>query len=172
MLLNIGHWSLMAWLYNNLFGCCWQTSSASCVVVSEDLVFCGCADGLIRVFSPSNLQYITTLNRPHRLGVDLTQSGYTCYRYCGVTGVIEQSSDLSLCPLTVFHLPVLVLNTLTHWLWPSTSLPNTWPACTTTTACTCGMLKMWRMQGSCTQPCTTAAVCGAQRSVTWSTTKA
>ncbi|KAG7225929.1 hypothetical protein INR49_018530 [Caranx melampygus] len=51
-----------------------KTSSASCVVVSEDLIFCGCADGLIRVFSPSNLQYITTLHRPHRLGVDLTQS--------------------------------------------------------------------------------------------------
>ncbi|XP_056229532.1 WD repeat-containing protein 62 isoform X2 [Seriola aureovittata] len=51
-----------------------KTSSASCLAVSEDFIFCGCADGLIRVFSPSNLQYITTLHRPHRLGVDLTQS--------------------------------------------------------------------------------------------------
>ncbi|KAI3353860.1 hypothetical protein L3Q82_004861 [Scortum barcoo] len=51
-----------------------KTSSASCLVVSEDFIFCGCADGVIRVFSPSNLQYITTLHRPHRLGVDLTQS--------------------------------------------------------------------------------------------------
>ncbi|XP_073344459.1 WD repeat-containing protein 62 isoform X2 [Pagrus major] len=51
-----------------------KTSSASCLAVSEDYIFCGCADGLIRVFSPSNLQYISTLQRPHRLGVDLTQS--------------------------------------------------------------------------------------------------
>ncbi|XP_059187042.1 WD repeat-containing protein 62 [Centropristis striata] len=51
-----------------------KTSSASCLAVSEDFIFCGCADGAIRVFSPSNLQYITTLQRPHRLGVDLTQS--------------------------------------------------------------------------------------------------
>ncbi|XP_042372494.1 mitogen-activated protein kinase-binding protein 1-like, partial [Plectropomus leopardus] len=51
-----------------------KTSSASCVVVSEDFIFCGCADGAVRVFSPSNLQYITTLPRPHRLGVDVTQS--------------------------------------------------------------------------------------------------
>nr|XP_046246031.1 WD repeat-containing protein 62 isoform X3 [Scatophagus argus] len=51
-----------------------KTSSASCLVVSEDFVFCGCADGVIRVFSPSNLQYVTTLQRPHRLGVDLRQS--------------------------------------------------------------------------------------------------
>ncbi|XP_041797432.1 WD repeat-containing protein 62 isoform X3 [Chelmon rostratus] len=51
-----------------------KTSSASCLVVSADFVFCGCADGVIRVFSPSNLQYISTLHRPHRLGVDLTQS--------------------------------------------------------------------------------------------------
>ncbi|XP_068561178.1 WD repeat-containing protein 62 isoform X3 [Cebidichthys violaceus] len=51
-----------------------KTSSASCLEVSEDFIFCGCADGAIRVFSPSNLQYISTLHRPHRLGVDLTQS--------------------------------------------------------------------------------------------------
>lgn len=51
-----------------------KTSSASCLAVSEDFIFCGCADGLIRVFSPSNLQYISSLHRPHRLGVDLTQS--------------------------------------------------------------------------------------------------
>ncbi|XP_026154326.1 WD repeat-containing protein 62 isoform X2 [Mastacembelus armatus] len=51
-----------------------KTSSASCLAVSESFIFCGCADGVIRVFSPSNLQYITTLHRPHRLGVDLAQS--------------------------------------------------------------------------------------------------
>ncbi|XP_058490411.1 WD repeat-containing protein 62 isoform X3 [Solea solea] len=51
-----------------------KTSSASCLAVSEDFIFCGCADGVIRVFSPSNLQYITTLQRPHRLGVDIAQS--------------------------------------------------------------------------------------------------
>ncbi|XP_070685010.1 WD repeat-containing protein 62 isoform X2 [Pempheris klunzingeri] len=51
-----------------------KTSSASCLAVSEDFIFCGCADGVVRVFSPSSLQYITTLHRPHRLGVDLTQS--------------------------------------------------------------------------------------------------
>ncbi|XP_076002386.1 WD repeat-containing protein 62 isoform X2 [Genypterus blacodes] len=50
-----------------------KTSSASCLAVSESYIFCGCADGIVRVFSPSNLQYITTLHRPHRLGADLTQ---------------------------------------------------------------------------------------------------
>lgn len=51
-----------------------KTSSASCLAVSEDLMFCGCADGAVRVFSPSKMLYITTLYCPHRLGVDLTQS--------------------------------------------------------------------------------------------------
>ncbi|XP_075905756.1 WD repeat-containing protein 62 isoform X3 [Nelusetta ayraudi] len=51
-----------------------KTSSASCLVVTDDLIFCGCSDGVVRVFRPSNLQYITTLPRPHRLGVDLAQS--------------------------------------------------------------------------------------------------
>ncbi|XP_069581476.1 WD repeat-containing protein 62 isoform X1 [Brachyistius frenatus] len=49
------------------------TTSAGCLAVSQDFIFCGCADGVIRVFSPSNLQYISTMLRPHRLGVDLTQ---------------------------------------------------------------------------------------------------
>uniref|UniRef100_A0A3B3Z1J9 Anaphase-promoting complex subunit 4 WD40 domain-containing protein n=1 Tax=Poecilia mexicana TaxID=48701 RepID=A0A3B3Z1J9_9TELE len=51
-----------------------KTAAASGLVVSEDWVFCGCADGVIRVFRPANLQYVGTLPRPHRLGVDLTRS--------------------------------------------------------------------------------------------------
>lgn len=62
---------------------CCQTSSASCLAASEDFIFCGCADGVIRVFNPSNLQYIATLHRPHRLGVDLTQSVQHGYKHCG-----------------------------------------------------------------------------------------
>lgn len=52
-----------------------KTSSASCLAVSEDFLFCGCSDGVIRVFSPSDLQYLSTLPRPHRLGTDAAQSG-------------------------------------------------------------------------------------------------
>lgn len=59
-----------------------QTSSASCLVASEDFIFCGCADGVVRVFSPSNLQYITTLPRPHKLGVELIRSEQHRYEYC------------------------------------------------------------------------------------------
>ncbi|XP_043975794.1 WD repeat-containing protein 62 isoform X3 [Gambusia affinis] len=51
-----------------------KTAAASSLAVSEDWVFCGCADGVIRVFRPADLQYVGTLPRPHRLGVDLTQS--------------------------------------------------------------------------------------------------
>uniref|UniRef100_A0A3B3US24 WD repeat domain 62 n=1 Tax=Poecilia latipinna TaxID=48699 RepID=A0A3B3US24_9TELE len=51
-----------------------KTAAASGLAVSEDWVFCGCADGVIRVFRPANLQYVGTLPRPHRLGVDLTRS--------------------------------------------------------------------------------------------------
>ncbi|XP_056138991.1 WD repeat-containing protein 62 [Lampris incognitus] len=51
-----------------------KVSTAGCLSVSEEYVFCGCADGTVRVFSPVDLQYITTLPQPHRLGVDITQS--------------------------------------------------------------------------------------------------
>ncbi|TSN57726.1 Mitogen-activated protein kinase-binding protein 1 [Bagarius yarrelli] len=50
-----------------------KTSSACCLSVSEAFIFCGCADGIVRVFSPQNLHYITTLHRPHFLGVDISQ---------------------------------------------------------------------------------------------------
>ncbi|KAL2095980.1 hypothetical protein ACEWY4_008128 [Coilia grayii] len=49
-----------------------KTSSARCLSVSEHYVFCGCADGTVRVFRPRTCTFITTLHRPHRLGVDIT----------------------------------------------------------------------------------------------------
>ncbi|XP_057207402.1 WD repeat-containing protein 62 isoform X2 [Triplophysa rosa] len=50
-----------------------KTTSSQCLSVSETFVFCGCADGTVRVFSPKDLHYITTLHRPHCLGVDVSQ---------------------------------------------------------------------------------------------------
>ncbi|XP_026138602.1 WD repeat-containing protein 62 isoform X2 [Carassius auratus] len=50
-----------------------KTTSARCLSVSETFVFCGCADGTVRVFSPQDLRYISTLHRPHCLGVDVSQ---------------------------------------------------------------------------------------------------
>ena len=39
--------------------------------MSEDHIFIGCADGVVRIFSPYTLHYITSLPRPHFLGVDV-----------------------------------------------------------------------------------------------------
>ncbi|XP_026142279.1 mitogen-activated protein kinase-binding protein 1 isoform X1 [Carassius auratus] len=47
------------------------TSMATSLSVSEDLIFCGCADGTVRVFSPTDLHFICTLPRPHSLGTDI-----------------------------------------------------------------------------------------------------
>ncbi|XP_061405980.1 LOW QUALITY PROTEIN: mitogen-activated protein kinase-binding protein 1-like [Lethenteron reissneri] len=46
-------------------------SSASCLSVSEELIFCGCSDGVVRVFNPENLNIVATIPRPHCLGVDV-----------------------------------------------------------------------------------------------------
>uniref|UniRef100_A0A674F5H5 Mitogen-activated protein kinase binding protein 1 n=1 Tax=Salmo trutta TaxID=8032 RepID=A0A674F5H5_SALTR len=40
-------------------------------VMFKELIFCGCADGTVRVFSPVNLHFICTLPRPHCLGTDI-----------------------------------------------------------------------------------------------------
>ena len=48
-----------------------QTTSANCVTVSEEYIYIGCADGIVRIFSPYTLEYVTSLPRPHYLGVDV-----------------------------------------------------------------------------------------------------
>uniref|UniRef100_A0A673M574 Mitogen-activated protein kinase binding protein 1 n=1 Tax=Sinocyclocheilus rhinocerous TaxID=307959 RepID=A0A673M574_9TELE len=48
-----------------------RTSMATSLSVSEDLIFCGCADGTVRAFSPTDLHFIYTLPHPHSLGTDI-----------------------------------------------------------------------------------------------------
>ncbi|XP_077142146.1 WD repeat-containing protein 62 isoform X2 [Ranitomeya variabilis] len=48
-----------------------KTSSSNCLCVTEEFVFCGCEEGVIRMFKAHNLQYVTDLPRPHNLGVEV-----------------------------------------------------------------------------------------------------
>ncbi|XP_063794053.1 WD repeat-containing protein 62 [Pseudophryne corroboree] len=48
-----------------------KVSASNCLCVTEEFVFCGCDEGLIRVFNAQNLQYVTDLPKPHHLGVDV-----------------------------------------------------------------------------------------------------
>ncbi|XP_048340121.1 mitogen-activated protein kinase-binding protein 1 isoform X2 [Sphaerodactylus townsendi] len=48
------------------------TTVANCISVSHDYIFCGCADGTVRIFNPSNLHFVTTLPKPHFLGTDVS----------------------------------------------------------------------------------------------------
>ncbi|XP_056333676.1 mitogen-activated protein kinase-binding protein 1 isoform X2 [Danio aesculapii] len=48
-----------------------RTSMATSLSVSEDLIFCGCADGTVRAFTPTDLHFICTLPHPHSLGTDI-----------------------------------------------------------------------------------------------------
>ncbi|KAK0176428.1 hypothetical protein PV328_000561 [Microctonus aethiopoides] len=50
-----------------------RTTSANCMAVGEKLIFIGCAEGIVRCFSPTTLQFVTTLPRTHYLGVDVAQ---------------------------------------------------------------------------------------------------
>ncbi|XP_076478060.1 WD repeat domain 62 isoform X6 [Bombus vancouverensis nearcticus] len=50
-----------------------RTSSANCMAVGDKYIFIGCAEGIVRCFSPNTLQFITTLPRTHYLGVDVAQ---------------------------------------------------------------------------------------------------
>ncbi|KAE8585529.1 hypothetical protein XENTR_v10021339 [Xenopus tropicalis] len=49
-----------------------KVSASYCLAVTELFVFCGCEDGIVRIFNAQNLQYITDLPKPHYLGVDVS----------------------------------------------------------------------------------------------------
>ncbi|KAM9326398.1 WD repeat-containing protein 62-like [Gastrophryne carolinensis] len=48
-----------------------KVASSYCLSVTEQFVFCGCEEGMVRIFNAHNLQYVTDLPRPHNLGVDV-----------------------------------------------------------------------------------------------------
>nr|XP_056701931.1 WD repeat-containing protein 62 [Euleptes europaea] len=46
---------------------------ANCICVSERFIFCGCANGVVRIFRTHNLLYLTDLPKPHYLGIDVAK---------------------------------------------------------------------------------------------------
>ncbi|XP_078089612.1 mitogen-activated protein kinase-binding protein 1-like [Mustelus asterias] len=48
-----------------------RTTMANCLSLNEDFIFCGCADGTVRLFNPANLHFIATMPKPHNLGMDI-----------------------------------------------------------------------------------------------------
>ncbi|XP_048357979.1 WD repeat-containing protein 62 isoform X2 [Sphaerodactylus townsendi] len=50
-----------------------KVSLANCICVSESFIFCGCANGVVRIFHTHNLLYLTDLPKPHYLGIDVAK---------------------------------------------------------------------------------------------------
>uniref|UniRef100_A0A8C3SZY9 WD repeat domain 62 n=1 Tax=Chelydra serpentina TaxID=8475 RepID=A0A8C3SZY9_CHESE len=50
-----------------------KVSLANCICVSEEFIFCGCANGTVRIFHSHNMHYLTDLPKPHYLGVDVAK---------------------------------------------------------------------------------------------------
>ncbi|XP_025246534.1 mitogen-activated protein kinase-binding protein 1 isoform X4 [Theropithecus gelada] len=61
-----------------------RTTVAHCISVSQDYIFCGCADGTVRLFNPSNLHFLSTLPRPHALGTDIASITEASRLFSGV----------------------------------------------------------------------------------------
>ncbi|XP_012933898.1 mitogen-activated protein kinase-binding protein 1 isoform X2 [Heterocephalus glaber] len=62
-----------------------RTTVAHCISVSQDYIFCGCADGTVRLFNPSNLHFLSTLPRPHALGTDIASITEASHLFSGGT---------------------------------------------------------------------------------------
>nr|XP_057912933.1 mitogen-activated protein kinase-binding protein 1-like isoform X2 [Doryrhamphus excisus] len=62
-----------------------RTSMAQSLSLSEDRIFCACADGTVRAFSPFDLRFVCTLPRPHPLGVDMASITKASHLLCTKT---------------------------------------------------------------------------------------
>ncbi|CAG7784804.1 unnamed protein product [Allacma fusca] len=51
-----------------------KTKQALCMTMDDDLLFIGCAEGLIRCFRAGRLDFVATLPLPHHLGVDIAKA--------------------------------------------------------------------------------------------------
>lgn len=63
-----------------------RATQATCLCVTEEFIFCGCSDGTVRAFSPSDLHFLCTLPRPHSLGTDVAQINSTSQLFCSHPG--------------------------------------------------------------------------------------
>nr|XP_053772091.1 WD repeat-containing protein 62 [Desmodus rotundus] len=59
-----------------------KVSLSSCLCVSQELIFCGCTDGIVRIFQAHNLHYLANLPKPHYLGVDVAQGLEPSFLFC------------------------------------------------------------------------------------------
>ncbi|XP_039768110.1 WD repeat-containing protein 62, partial [Ornithorhynchus anatinus] len=50
-----------------------KVSLSSCLCVSDELIFCGCTDGTVRIFRARDMHYLLNLPKPHHLGIDVAQ---------------------------------------------------------------------------------------------------
>ncbi|XP_016076373.1 PREDICTED: WD repeat-containing protein 62 [Miniopterus natalensis] len=65
-----------------------KVSLSSCLCVSEELIFCGCTDGIVRIFQAHNLHYLANLPKPHYLGVDVAQGLEPSFLFCRKTEAV------------------------------------------------------------------------------------
>ncbi|XP_061552291.1 mitogen-activated protein kinase-binding protein 1 isoform X4 [Phycodurus eques] len=59
-----------------------RASQATCLCVTDELIFCGCSDGAVRAFSPHTLHFLCTLPRPHFLGADVASMTDASRLFC------------------------------------------------------------------------------------------
>ncbi|XP_030730422.2 WD repeat-containing protein 62 isoform X3 [Globicephala melas] len=65
-----------------------KVSLSSCLCVSQELIFCGCTDGIVRIFQAHSLQYLANLPKPHYLGVDVAQGLEPSFLFSRKAGAI------------------------------------------------------------------------------------
>jgi hypothetical protein len=52
-----------------------KVEKAFCITITDKHLYCGCSDGIIRVFAPKTLEHIITLPKPPPLGTANIETG-------------------------------------------------------------------------------------------------
>lgn len=101
-------WHLTTMWCIHVYTSVFQTTSANCMTVGENFIFIGCAEGIVRCFSPSTLQFVTTLPRTHYLGVDVAQGLSIRFVLIGYSYVLHHCGDKVLLHMATRVIPAAV----------------------------------------------------------------
>ncbi|XP_048586739.1 mitogen-activated protein kinase-binding protein 1 isoform X2 [Nematostella vectensis] len=93
-----------------------RASKAQCIAVSEKYIFCGCTDGIIRVFNPSTLEFVNTLPKPHFLGVNIAD-GIDPSHLIPKTGNVSYADTVALALDTCNYRLTCVYNDHSLYVW-------------------------------------------------------
>ena len=89
---------------------CIQAPVAHSLALSDQYLFCGCSEGVVRIFDPYTLDYIITMPLPHTLGVNVAAPADSRYmrkwHVCTCTAHVMHAYEYTFIHVSCMHMHV------------------------------------------------------------------